>query len=83
MDIHKFKREKQQKIESFLLPEKHRLIQMKKYVEKNKRILLYRSIFQQKPAFYHHNSLKRSVENNQNITFSQNTRSYILNGFLT
>ena len=36
-------------------------------------------------AFYsknpHFDSLKRSVENNQNINFSQTTRSYILNSF--
>ena len=84
MDINKFKREKQRKIESFLLAEKHCLIQMEKYaVEKNKRISFYRSILQLKPTFYHLNSLKRSIKNNQNINFSQNTRSYILNGFWT
>ena len=50
-------------------------------VEKNKRILIYRSILQQKPTFYHLNLLKRSAKNNENINFSQNIRSYILNGF--
>ena len=83
-DINKFKREKQQKVESVLLVEKHPLIQLEKdAVDKNKRISLYGSILQQKPTFYHHNSLKRSVENNQNINFSQNTKIYISNGFWT
>ena len=42
----------------------------KKYaVEENKRIPLYRSILQQKPAFYQLNYLKKSVENNQKINF--------------
>ena len=68
--IIKSKREKQQKIESFLLAEKHCLIQMEKYaVEKNKRTSFYRSILQLKPTFYHLNSVKRSVKNNQNINF--------------
>ena len=61
---------------------KNKLIQMEKFaVEKNKIVSIYRSILQQKPTFYHLNSLKRSVENNENINFTQNTRSYILNGF--
>ena len=73
---------KKQKTETFLQQEKRKLIQMEKFVvEKNKRILIYISILQQKPTFYHLNSLKRSAENNENINFSQNTRSYILNGF--
>ena len=52
---------------------------MEKYaLEKNARISLYRSILQKNPHF---DSLKRSVENNQNINFSQTIRSYILNSF--
>ena len=47
----------------------------------NKRIPIYRSVLQQKPTFYHLNSLKRSIKNNENKNFSQNKRSYILNGF--
>ena len=50
-------------------------------VEKNKRVSTDRSILQQKPAFFHVDSLKRSVENKENINFSQMTRSYVLNGF--
>ena len=50
-------------------------------VEKNKRVSTDRSILQQKPAFFHVDSLKRSAENNENINFSQMTRSYVLNGF--
>ena len=77
-----FKREKKQKIEAFLQQEKHKLIQMEKFVaQKNKKTSIYRSILQQKPTFYHLNLLKRSAKNNENINFSQNTRSYILNGF--
>ena len=49
--------------------------------QKNKRISIYKSILQEKPTFYHLNSLKRKAENNENINFLQNTRSYILNGF--
>ena len=49
-------------------------------VEKNKKNSIYKSILQQKPTFYI-NLLKRSTENNVNINVSQNTRSYILNGF--
>ena len=45
MDIHKFKREKQQKIESFLLPEKHRLIQMKKYVLRKTKEFCFTGVF--------------------------------------
>ena len=71
-----------EKTETFLQQEKHKLIQMEKFaVEKKKRTSIYRSILQQKPTFYHLNSLKRSAENNENINFAQNTRSYILNGF--
>ena len=52
------------------------IIQMEKFAaQKNKRISIYRSILQQKPTFYHLNLLKRSAENNENINFSQNTRS--------
>ena len=50
-------------------------------LEKSTRILPYRSILQEKLSFYHLGSLKRSVENNQNINFSEATRSYILNSF--
>ena len=82
LDIVQFKIDKKQTIESFLREEKRKLIQMEKSkVEKSKRISIYRSILQQKPTFFHLDSLKRSVENNQNINFSQTTRSYILNGF--
>ena len=49
--------------------------------QKNKIVSIYRSILQQKPTFYHLRLLKRSAENNENINFSQNTRSYILIGF--
>lgn len=52
-----------------------------KYLQSKKRILIYRSILQQKLTFYHLNSLKRSAENSENINFSQNLRSYILNSF--
>ena len=79
-EIVNFKTKKQQKkkMEAFLQQEKHKLIQMEKFAaQKNKRISIYRNILQQKPTFYHLNSLKRSAENNENINFSQNTRSYI------
>ena len=69
-------------MEPFLQEEKYKLIQMENFVlEKNTGISLYRIILQQKPKFYHLDSSKRSVENNQNTNFSQTTRSYILNGF--
>ena len=81
-EIVDFKREKKQKLEAFLQQENHKFIQMEKFAaQKNKRISIYRSILQQKPTFYHLNLLRRSAENNENINFSQNTRSYILNGF--
>ena len=51
-------------------------------VEKNKRILIYRSILQQKLTFYHLSSLKRSAKNNENINFLQNKSSHILKGIL-
>ena len=74
----KTKKQQQKKMEAFLQQEKHKLIQMEKFAaQKNKRISIYRNILQQKPTFYHLNSLKRSAENNENINFSQNTRSYI------
>ena len=81
-EIVDFKGEKKRKIDAFLQQEKHKLIQMGKFAaQKNKIILIYRSILQQKPTFYHLSLLKRSAENNENINFSQNTRSYILIGF--
>ena len=77
-EIVNFKTKKKKKMEAFLQQEKHKLIQMEKFAaQKNKRISIYRNILQQKPTFYHLNSLKRSAENNENINFSQNTRSYI------
>ena len=73
---------KKQKTETFLQQEKRKLIEMEKFsVEKNKKTSIYRSILQQKPTFYHLSSLKKSAENNENINFSQNMRSYILSGF--
>ena len=81
-EVVKLKRNKKQKIESFLQEEKHKLIQMEKLaLKKNARISPYRSILQQKPTFYHFDSLKQSVENNQNINFSQTIGSYILSDF--
>ena len=78
----KTKKQQQKKNGGVLQQEKHKLIQMEKFAaQKNKRISIYRNILQQKPTFYHLNSLKRSAENNENINFSQNTRSYIWNGF--
>ena len=78
LEIVKFKREKKQKDETFLQQENHKLIQKEKFdIEKTKRISIYKSILQQKPTFYHLNLLKRSAENNENINFLQNTRSYI------
>ena len=50
-------------------------------VKKKKRILIYRSVLQQKLPFYQLNWLKRSAENNENTNFPQNIRSYILNVF--
>ena len=75
-----FNRDKKQIIELFLQEEKHKLFRWKNLKwKKNMVILLYRSILQ--PTFFHFNSLKRSLENNQIINFLQTTRSYILNGF--
>ena len=45
MDINKFKREEQQKIESFLLAEKHRFIQMKKYVLRKTKEFCFTGVF--------------------------------------
>ena len=50
-------------------------------VKKKKRILIYRSVLQQKLPFYQLNWLKRSAENNENTNFPQNIRSYVLNVF--
>ena len=63
-----FKRNKKQKIESFLQEEKHKLIQLgNNALRKNNRISLYRSILKQKLTFLHLDSLKRSAGNNQDI----------------
>ena len=78
----KFKKDKKQKIGSFLWQEKHKPIEMEKFaVKKSNRISIYKAIFQQKPTFFHLDSQKRSVENNESINFSQTTRNYVLNGF--
>ena len=45
MDINKFKRDEQQKIESFLLAEKHRLIQMKKFVLRKTKEFCFTGVF--------------------------------------
>ena len=45
-------------------------------LENSTKISLYRSILQQKLTFYHLDLLKKNVENNQNINFSQTSRSY-------
>ena len=79
-EIVQFKRNKKQKIESFLQEEKHKLME-KFAVENNNRISTYRSILQQKPTFFHIDSLKRSAKDNENKNFSQTTRTYVLNGF--
>ena len=50
-------------------------------VEKNNRISTYKGILQQKPTFFHIDSLKGSAENNENINFYQTARSKVLNGF--
>ena len=80
-EINQFKKDKNQKIEAFLLEEKDKLLLTEKIsVAKNQRFSLYRSILQQNPLIYHLYSTKRNVENH-NINFSQTTRSYIVNNF--
>ena len=65
----------------FAQEEKYKLIQMEQFsLEKITRISLYRTILQKTLTFYHLDSLKRIVEDNQNINFSQPTRRYLLNG---
>ena len=57
-EIIHFRKEKKQKIKSYLQEEKHKFLQMEKFpAEKNARILLYRSILQQKPIFFHLDNL--------------------------
>ena len=67
-NINKFKREKCKNLNVFYW-QKCTVLFKNYAVEENKRIPLYRSILQQKPAFYQLNYLKKSVENNQKINF--------------
>ena len=53
----------------------------KKAVLKSHRLSLLWNILFHNPTHYQIDSLKESAEVNQNISFSQTTRSYILNGF--
>ena len=70
------------KLNQFYRRKKNKLIQMGKFaVEKNNRISTYKGILQQKPTFFHIDSLKGSAENNENINFYQTARSKVLNGF--
>ena len=81
-EIFDFKRKKTKKLGRFYNRKNSNLFKWKNLQpKKNKRISIYRSIIEQNPSFCHLNSLKRSTENNENINFSQNTRSYILNDF--
>ena len=76
------KKKNPQKIEKYLLDKKNSLLRAEKQVIlKNERLSLLRNIMLQNPTYYSLNSLKRSVENNQNTNFLQVIRSYILGGF--
>ena len=80
-EINQFKEDKNHKIEPFLLEEKDKLLQIEKNLDtKSQRLSLYRFILQQNPAIYHLESTPRSARNHI-ISFSQTTRSYILNNF--
>ena len=60
----------------YIFEEKQKLLSMEKNaVLKKKRFSLLRNILFQNLTFYQIDSLKRSAENNQNINFSQTTRS--------
>ena len=57
-EIIHFRKEKKQTIKSYLQEEKHKFLQIEKFpAKKNARILLYRSILQQKPTFFHLDNL--------------------------
>ena len=80
--ILRFKEEKRERIEKYILEETQNLLKMvKSTLLKNYRLYLLRNILLKKPAYYHIDSLKRSVKNNENVNFTRTTRSYILNGF--
>ena len=65
-EIVNFKREKNPKKSRRFYNRKRTILFKQKNLQaqKNKRISIYRSILQEKPAFYHLDLLKRSNENN-------------------
>ena len=81
MKLFNLKETKNKKLNRFYKKKNINLFRWKNFPWKKTRILLYRSILQQNPAFYHLDLLKRIVGHNQNINFSQKTRSYVLNVF--
>ena len=62
------------------MEEKQNLLRMgSNAVLKHKRLSLLRNILLQNIIYYPLDSKKRSVENNENINFSQNTKNNVLN----
>lgn len=62
------------------MEEKQNLLRMgNNVVLKHKRLSLLRNILLQNIIYYPLDSKKRSVENNENINFSQNTKNNVLN----
>lgn len=62
------------------MEEKQNLLRMgNNTVLKHKKLSLLRNILLQNIIYYPLDSKKRSVENNENINFSQNTKNNVLN----
>lgn len=62
------------------MEEKQNLLRMgNNVVLKHKRLSLLRNILLQNIIYYPLDSKKRSVENNENMNFSQNTKNNVLN----
>lgn len=79
-NIIKYKEYKKEKVEKNILPEKNHLLRVERKASlKNKRLSLIRNILLPNPTCYQISSQKRNA--NQNLNFSQTTRSYILNSF--
>ena len=83
LDIVNYKKNKKQKVESYINLKKKNLLKMEKEaLLRNDRLLTYQSIYLQMPEFRNLTSNKRLFDEAGKINFSLNTRNFFLNGFL-
>ena len=83
LEIGHYKSEKKERVERYIIIEKQKFLNMeKKGLLKNHRLFTLQSIYLQWPEYRNLNSDKRGMNNDEQINFGLDTRSFILNGFL-